>query len=173
MTDTEEWRWAFTSPTGTVYEVSSLGRCRSKVKERPWRIITGSKHKQNTKTAQLTYRRMNGKSGGKRWQVLLHRWVAKAFLPNWLKLPCVDHRNGDGLDNRVVNLRWRTHKQNCQNVVGKGASFRKDLQKWQAYIVVNRHQIHLGYYLTEQAAHAAYLAAKRRHHPECVARLAA
>ena len=168
--DTEEWRWGYTSPAGTLYEVSSLGRCRKRLKQRgEWRSANGYEHK--TKKSPEPYIAINGRVKGKRWRKFIHRLVARAFLPNWLKLPYVDHRNGDSLDNRAVNLRWRTHKQNCQNVVGKGASFRKDLQKWQSYICVNRTQIHLGFYLTEQAARAAYLAAKQIHHPECLARL--
>lgn len=52
-----------------------------------------------------------------------------------------DHINGDGLDNRRVNLRWVTHTQNMQNRQGwnkyskcAGVEFRRDIGKWVAKV---------------------------------------
>ena len=42
----------------------------------------------------------------------IHRLVSLVFIPNPDNKPCVDHINGDRLDNREKNLRWCTNKEN-------------------------------------------------------------
>lgn len=42
----------------------------------------------------------------------VHRIVAKAFITNPGKLPCVNHKNEIKSDNRADNLEWCTHKYN-------------------------------------------------------------
>lgn len=49
----------------------------------------------------------------KSWK-LVHRLVAKAFVPNPDNLPVIDHINGSKTDNRACNLRWCTTAQNTQ-----------------------------------------------------------
>lgn len=53
--------------------------------------------------------------------MLLHRLVAMAFIPNPDNLPEVDHINGNKLDNRACNLRWVTRSENMLNAYRLGA----------------------------------------------------
>ena len=45
----------------------------------------------------------------------IHRLVALHYIPNPENKRDVDHKNRDRTDNRVENLRWVDHTENCQN----------------------------------------------------------
>jgi hypothetical protein len=108
-------------------------------------------------------------SKGVRKTILLHRVIAGT--PDGMD---TDHVNGNGLDNRRVNLRPATKIQNAtnsrlceRNTSGlKGAMFYRANGKWRSQIVVNRRNIHLGYYATPEEAHAVYAKASAEMHGE-------
>ena len=52
---------------------------------------------------------------GKRTWKLTHRIIAEYFIPNPENKPFVDHKNHITTDNRIENLRWATHKENCDH----------------------------------------------------------
>ncbi len=64
----------------------------------------------------------------------------------------IDHINGNGLDNRIENLRFVTRKQNSMNNKKKGYSFLRTRGKWRARIMVDGKEIHLGLFKTEEEA---------------------
>lgn len=83
----------------------------------------------------------------------------------------IDHINGDKYDNRLCNLREATHAQNNWNSRGygrfaKGVCFSAKYGKFQAAITANRKRTFLGYFPTEQEAHAAYCKAAAALHGE-------
>jgi hypothetical protein len=75
----------------------------------------------------------------------------------------VDHRNHDTLDNRRGNLRNCTHYENSRNrrlsslnTTGLKGICKLRNGRWQAQIVLQNKQRHLGIFATAEAAHNAY-----------------
>ena len=85
-----------------------------------------------------------------------------------------DHINGDGLDNRKINLRICTTSQNSMNrglqinnTTGfKGVNYDKFSNKFRAQIRVNNIYKNLGYYIDPKDAARAYNAAAIKLHGE-------
>ena len=101
------------------YQVSNQGNYRSidrtiELKNGNTRRIKGQQLK--TFVNQYGYEVATLYAPGKRaHKELMHRLVAKAFLPNPDGLPTVDHINGNRVDNRADNLRWATQQDNLNN----------------------------------------------------------
>jgi hypothetical protein len=77
---------------------------------------------------------------------------------------CIDHINGDKVDNRIENLRLVSNRKNLQNQKlhreGKlvGASLDRRTGKWRSFVRDSNtgNQLYLGTFKTEQEAHYAY-----------------
>ncbi len=120
-----------------------------KIKDYTWRIYSNWKVK---------YAVTNGYVNGKRTTIRMHRLVVNA-KPN----EKIDHINGNGLDNRKINLRRCTSSQNMGNIskrLGsskyKGVCWGKKENKWRAKISYAGRQYHLGFYMSEKEAALAY-----------------
>lgn len=104
-----------------VYEVSNEGRVR--------RVLTDPRTIARNH-GQYKYLRPIRQKGGRTNYLnvclgggnrhLIHRLVAKAFIPNPDNLPTVNHKNGNGLDNRVENLEWMSNRDNCLHAKANG-----------------------------------------------------
>jgi hypothetical protein len=81
----------------------------------------------------------------------------------------IDHKNGIRGDNRFSNLREADQSQNNENQPMKrknskhpvGVCFHKETGKFRARISKNKVEAMLGYFDSPEAAHKAYLEAKK------------
>lgn len=85
----------------------------------------------------------------------------------------VDHRDGNGLNNRRRNLRVCTRSQNTQNIQKsygyskyKGVSYHIRIKKWIATLGLGYKMLHLGYHDREIDAGKAYDNAAKEHFGE-------
>ena len=84
----------------------------------------------------------------------VHRLVAEAFLLNPENKKCIDHIDGDTINNKLINLRYATNQENSfnqklsvHNTSGsKGVCYDKSKKKWKSSIKLNSKSIHLGYF---------------------------
>lgn len=161
------------------YEVSDEGRVRSV--SRVVASVSGGRRMaaQEIKgrvSSNTGYRQVHLARCGRYWYTTAHHLVALAF--GLLDQPgqVVDHINGVRTDNRLSNLRAATRQQNSQNRQGAtkrsstgllGAHYEQQTRKFKACIGVKGKYTTLGRFDTAEAAHAAYLDAKRRMHSGC------
>lgn len=116
-----------------LYQVSNLGRLKSlekstkfysgyqkKICERkyPERIICKN-HISNG------YLQIELFKNGKVKRLTMHRIVAKTFIPNPNNYPCVNHKDGNKLNNNANNLEWCTYKQNTEHAIKTGLTKNK------------------------------------------------
>lgn len=117
--------------------------------------------------SRTSYAVRRERHGGKLRALLLHRVIMGAS--DHVE---VDHVNGDGLDNRRVNLRLadrgensRNRRTHINNVSGfKGVYLEKSKGKWRAQIRVSGKKHHLGYCDTAEDAHTLYCKAAALRH---------
>jgi hypothetical protein len=93
-----------------LYQVSNLGNVKRLVSTRCFaeRLICRSIDRYGYVKRVLS-------KDSKNYYFTEHRLVAKAFIPNTLNKPAVNHINGIKTDNRVENLEWCTNKENSKH----------------------------------------------------------
>ena len=78
---------------------------------------------------------------GKHQNKNIHRLIMEAFVPNPENKPCVDHIDGNRLNNSLENLRWCTSNENNNNpnTKGKGWKTKKEDLVYTAVSTFRKH----------------------------------
>jgi len=98
------------------------------------------------KQGNTLYANTNLSVNGGRTNITMHRLIMG--IPNCK----IDHKDGNGLNNTIGNLRLATKSENGRNrqkqmgtsSVYKGVSWHKNRGKWSAYITVDDERMYLG-----------------------------
>lgn len=123
--------WKPIKETDGCYLISNYGRVKSVPRN-------GTINKERIIKQQLkkdNYYQVNMKVYGKSIWRRVNRLVAQAFIPNPDNLPCVNHKDGNKLNNCVDNLEWCTAKDNTNHYIktlykrkiGRGQIFPKSV----------------------------------------------
>jgi hypothetical protein len=123
----------------------------------------------NVKVGDITGNKTTGGYLQIRWNyrnLSVHRIIWLMVHGEWPSEE-IDHINGDRTDNRIVNLRCVSRRENLQNLkrhrsgcLPGAKRFKKNLKApWEARITIDGKYRYLGMFATEQEAHEAYLAA--------------
>jgi hypothetical protein len=116
--------------------------------------------------------------GRKYWVIGIGKRYIKAHRLVWLytygKWPAqdVDHIDGNGLNNKLSNLREATRSENCRNRGAncngtsgyKGVHWHKRTKTWHARIMANGKSFFLGQFVEREKAHEAYVKASHELH---------
>lgn len=121
----KEWKGYFLNITEhsiNVYSswVFSKGR-PLKGQQREIMIIKNKRKKISQRISKQGYIRLDLNVGinGKK-QVFLHRLIAETLIPNPHNLECVDHIDGNKLNNHPSNLQWITRSDNVKKAQSMG-----------------------------------------------------
>lgn len=134
----------------------AAGRCAI-IDDSDYELIFGYRwYVSSERASGVVYARTGGKP-----QFYMHRLITGYAL--------TDHINGNGLDNRRINLREANPKENARNRKPwsgcssqfKGVSWNKANEIWRAAIYYDGKIVHLGCFEDEQDAARAYDAAAR------------
>jgi hypothetical protein len=116
-----------------------------------WHLVVADKAFYAARSSLIKY-------GEKRKRIYMHRFIMQP--EHGME---VDHINGDGLDNRKINLRVCLHSENKQNLHArygssryKGVWWNNERQKWEAGIKTNSKKVFLGRFKDEFEAALAY-----------------
>lgn len=131
------------------------------VKGYNWRVLVNTRN---------LYAITNGWINGKRTAILMHR-----LLNGFPHKMCVDHKDGNGLNNTRANMRVCTYSQNLGNRQRanknktsqfKGVSWNSEHKVWIASIQCNKKQMNLGKFPSEVEAAKSYDAMALKHFKE-------
>jgi len=100
----------------------------------------------SSRVSNTGYKRVGLCIDGKKKEFAVHRLVAFRWVNNPKNKPCVNHKDGNKLNNDVENLQWVTYKENTNHAlenglmgyVGEGNASNKLKEKEVEYILTRR-----------------------------------
>ena len=111
----EQEQWKPIQEFNGEYEVSNIGRVRSM--KRYYGMVG---HIMPQTIQRKGYYAVTFHMNNKAYCRKVHRLVIEAFTPNPDSLPCINHIDGNKLNNHVSNLEWCTYQANMQHAVRTG-----------------------------------------------------
>lgn len=104
-------------------------------------VVTNSKTKNVLKTQinQKGYKCINLYIKGNYKHFKLHKLIAYYFIPNPDNLPCINHLDGNKLNNDISNLEWSTLSSNTKHAYDNGLilkRFRFDKETETAIVIL-------------------------------------
>lgn len=113
--------WVNVFETNGFYQISTSQRVRTTTNVNSvGKVMAGHPKiiKQHTNTNGYLF--VNITINGKETPKPIHRLMAETFIPNPMKLPCINHINCDKKDNRIDNLEWCTIEYNTSHAHKNG-----------------------------------------------------
>lgn len=111
-----------------LYQISNLGNVKSLKRKSLNFKCEKDKILINCKTSQGYEKVMLCKNKQVKNQ-MIHRLVAKAFIPNPNNLLEINHIDGDKTNNKVSNLEWCTRSENIKHAYELGLNYGSDKLK--------------------------------------------
>lgn len=106
LTNNEIELWRDIEGWEGYYKISNLGRVKNRNNE-----LRNTNTYNNSGYLMITLKCKD--SGNKPQTKTIHRLVANAFLPNPYNLSDVGHIDDNKSNNKLTNLIWQSHKENC------------------------------------------------------------
>jgi len=98
-------------PNYAKYQISRHGQVYS--------LIRNKYRKPQVSTPGYLYYNLSNDDGKIRHE-FLHRLIGTVFIPNPENKPCINHKDGNKLNNNLDNLEWVTYKENSEHAVKTG-----------------------------------------------------
>ena len=107
-------------------------------------VINNKSNKTVKKFYNMGYEIVSLFNANQQKSLKVHRLVASAFIPNPQNKRCVDHIDNDKTNNKVSNLRWATHQENCRNRVTTGKSGVKGVYEFKSFEGQTLYNVYIG-----------------------------
>jgi len=103
-----------------IYMVSNFGRVKSLYRQQKNKSSLFTTFEKLRKLYINEYYVFNTGVTGSTKTIRVHRAIAQCFIPNPENKPCVNHIDGNKLNNSIENLEWVTFKENTVHGVQNG-----------------------------------------------------